>query len=232
MPDPAVPRNPDADASSAKSRQRAEADADAQKKLARAARPAQRAAEPGDGPRYGETLDLFAEDAERATLQALNTDIRQGTFEGFELPEVFLAAVESSARRRAARTDAAPREPADTPEQGDLIADALTIPSSTSSKAAAITSQASVAWIAPPALRINGEVHPASALAHTVRATIDDQSATTVAHACRTRSMLTVTLCTMLTTLAAGIAQTIALLHAGHQATLAFQSDTDPNSTH
>ncbi|MFM0050385.1 hypothetical protein [Caballeronia grimmiae] len=231
MPDPAVPRNPDADASSAKSRQRAEADADGQKKLARAARPAQRAAEPGDGPRYGETLDLFAEDAERATLQALNTDIRQGTFEGFELPEVFLAAVESSARRRAARTDAAPREPADAPEQGDLITDALTIPSSTSGKAA-IAQQASVAWIAAPGFPINGEVDPANALAHTVRAAIDEQSATAAAHACRTRSLLTVTLCTMLTTLAAGIAQTVALLHAGHQATLAFQPDTDPTSTH
>ncbi|MDR5734919.1 hypothetical protein QCE47_21635 [Caballeronia sp. LZ025] len=231
MPDPAVPRNPDADASSAKSRQRAEADADAQKKLARAARPAQRAAEPGDGPRYGETLDLFAEDAERATLQALNTDIRQGTFEGFELPEVFLAAVESSARRRAARTDAAPREPADAPEQGDLIADQLTVPSSTSSKAA-IAQQASVAWIAAPGFRINGEVGPTNALAHTVRAAIDQRSATAAAHARRTRSLLTVTLCTMLTTLAAGIAQTIALLQAGHQATLAFQSDTDPTSTH
>ena len=39
------------------------------------------------------TLDLFAEDAERATLQALNTDIRQSSLPGFELPEVFMAAV-------------------------------------------------------------------------------------------------------------------------------------------
>ncbi|WP_232470924.1 hypothetical protein [Caballeronia hypogeia] len=39
---------------------------------------------------------MFAEDAERAHQQALNTDIRQGTFEGFELPDVFLAAVQST----------------------------------------------------------------------------------------------------------------------------------------
>ncbi|WP_060817858.1 hypothetical protein [Caballeronia sordidicola] len=41
------------------------------------------------------TLDLFAEDAERAMLQALNTDIRQCMLPGFELPEVFMASVEA-----------------------------------------------------------------------------------------------------------------------------------------
>ncbi|WP_250436313.1 hypothetical protein [Caballeronia sp. ATUFL_F2_KS9A] len=70
--------------------------ADTEKKLARAARSAQRLAQLSEGARAGETLDLFAEDAERAQLQAMNTDIRQGTFEGFELPEVFLAAVQSN----------------------------------------------------------------------------------------------------------------------------------------
>ncbi|KXU95198.1 hypothetical protein CR51_25390 [Caballeronia megalochromosomata] len=70
--------------------------ADTERKLARAARSAQRLAQLSEGARGGETLDLFAEDAERAHLQAMNADIRQGTFEGFELPEVFLAAVQSN----------------------------------------------------------------------------------------------------------------------------------------
>jgi len=55
----------------------------------------------------------------------MNTDIRQRTFEGFELPDVFLAAVESSARRRAVRANpaAAEGEAEDTPLQGELIDD-------------------------------------------------------------------------------------------------------------
>jgi len=69
----------------------AESDADA--KLARAARSAQRLALLSRAPYGAPTLDLFAEDAERATLQALNTDIRQSSLPGFELPEVFMAAV-------------------------------------------------------------------------------------------------------------------------------------------
>ncbi|MFT4509555.1 hypothetical protein [Caballeronia sp. 15711] len=69
----------------------AESDADA--KLARAARSAQRLALLSRAPYGAPTLDLFAEDAERATLQAMNTDIRQSTLPGFELPEVFMAAV-------------------------------------------------------------------------------------------------------------------------------------------
>ena len=69
----------------------AESDADA--KLARAARSAQRLAQLSRAPYGAPTLDLFAEDTERATLQALNTDIRQTSLPGFELPEVFMAAV-------------------------------------------------------------------------------------------------------------------------------------------
>lgn len=115
MPDSAVPRNPDVSSDdtvpSAKASRRSPA------------RTAQRVAQLREAIRPGETLDLFAEDAERATQQAMNTDIRQGTFEGFELPEVFLAAVESSARRRAARAAAPAEAPAETPMQGDLIAD-------------------------------------------------------------------------------------------------------------
>ncbi|WP_086967158.1 hypothetical protein [Caballeronia glebae] len=101
MPDSAVKR--DSDASSRRRRatqthdvQSTPVSADTEKKLARAARSAQRLAQLSEGARAGETLDLFAEDAERAQLQAMNTDIRQGTFEGFELPEVFLAAVQSN----------------------------------------------------------------------------------------------------------------------------------------
>jgi len=86
----------------------AESDADA--KLARAARSAQRLALLGRAPYGAPTLDLFAEDAERATLQALNTDIRQSSLPGFELPEVFMAAVPgedgSSAAVRALRSGA------------------------------------------------------------------------------------------------------------------------------
>jgi len=108
MPDSAVKRDPDArrgDSAAPSRRRRAaqthelqvtQVSVDTEKKLARAARSAQRLAQLSEGARGGETLDLFAEDAERAHLQAMNTDIRQGTFEGFELPDVFLAAVQSN----------------------------------------------------------------------------------------------------------------------------------------
>ncbi|WP_158937050.1 hypothetical protein [Burkholderia sp. S171] len=93
--DPAGSRRTDsASASTAKSPsagRQGESDADA--KLARAARSAQRLALLSRAPYGAPTLDLFAEDAERATLQALNTDIRQSSLPGFELPEVFMAAV-------------------------------------------------------------------------------------------------------------------------------------------
>jgi hypothetical protein len=88
----------------------AELDADA--KLARAARSAQRLALLSRAPYGAPTLDLFAEDAERATLQAMNTDIRQSSLPGFELPEVFMAAVPGedglSGAARAWRTGAVP----------------------------------------------------------------------------------------------------------------------------
>ncbi|WP_213776588.1 hypothetical protein [Caballeronia sp. dw_276] len=77
----------------------------------RSVRPAQRDATPNPAPYGAPTLDLFAEDAERATLQALNTDIRQATLPGFELPDVFMAAVSAAsalpatARRGAASDD-------------------------------------------------------------------------------------------------------------------------------
>ncbi|MFM0291317.1 hypothetical protein [Paraburkholderia megapolitana] len=62
-------------------------------KLARAAQSAQRLAQLSDVPSDDSTLDLFPDDPTRATLQAMNIDVRQGTLSGFELPEVVLAAI-------------------------------------------------------------------------------------------------------------------------------------------
>ncbi|WP_144150826.1 hypothetical protein [Paraburkholderia sp. BCC1885] len=62
-------------------------------KLARAARSAQRLAQLSDPSRDDVTLDLFPDDPTRATLEAMNIDVRQGTLHGFELPDVVLAAV-------------------------------------------------------------------------------------------------------------------------------------------
>jgi hypothetical protein len=118
MPDSAVKRDSDTHDIVQQRRRRADAasasdstaaDVETEKKLARAARSVQRLAQLSEAQRVGETLDLFAEDAERANQQALNTDIRQGTFEGFELPDVFLAAVQSRTTTSAAREAAAPR---------------------------------------------------------------------------------------------------------------------------
>jgi len=81
---------------------------DTEKKLARAARSAQRLAQLSNAPRVDTTPDLFAEDAERATLQAMNTDLRQGTLAGFELPEAFMAAVQSGVTPGGANGDALP----------------------------------------------------------------------------------------------------------------------------
>ncbi|PCE23574.1 hypothetical protein BWP39_28245 [Paraburkholderia acidicola] len=76
-------------------------------KLARAAQSAQRLAQLSDVPRDDSTLDLFPDDPTRATLQAMNIDVRQGTLSGFELPEVVLAAigVPDSAQAVATGTD-------------------------------------------------------------------------------------------------------------------------------
>jgi len=62
-------------------------------KLARAARSAQRLAQLSGVERDGSTLDMFPDDPTRATLEAMNIDVRQGTLDGFELPEVVLQAV-------------------------------------------------------------------------------------------------------------------------------------------
>ncbi|MGF6964144.1 hypothetical protein OKW43_001149 [Paraburkholderia sp. WC7.3g] len=86
-------------------------------KLARAARSAQRLAQLSSVARDHSTLDLFPDDPTRATLEAMNIDVRQGTLHGFELPDVVLQAVgaleehaslDKAARRapRAAKLDA------------------------------------------------------------------------------------------------------------------------------
>ncbi|HEX3379535.1 MAG TPA: hypothetical protein VHU21_07055, partial [Paraburkholderia sp.] len=81
-------------------------------KLARAARSAQRLAQLSGAARQDSTLDLFPDDPTRAALEAMNIDVRQGTLDGFELPDVVLQAVGAfdghaspdKAVRRVART--------------------------------------------------------------------------------------------------------------------------------
>ncbi|MFP3604962.1 hypothetical protein [Paraburkholderia sp. SIMBA_053] len=105
---------------STKKRREATVSTETEKKLARAARSAQRLAQLSDVSRDDSTLDLFPDDPTRATLETMNIDVRQGTLHGFELPDVVLAAVGAldtpsdstsadakAARRapRAARTD-------------------------------------------------------------------------------------------------------------------------------
>jgi hypothetical protein len=77
----------------AKKRRQATVSSETENKLARAARSAQRLAQLSDASRDDCTLDLFPDDPTRATLEAMNIDIRQGTLHGFELPDVVLAAV-------------------------------------------------------------------------------------------------------------------------------------------
>ncbi|MFL9963556.1 hypothetical protein PQR02_21280 [Paraburkholderia sediminicola] len=76
-----------------KKRRQATVSTETENKLARAARSAQRLAQLSGGSRDDSTLDLFPDDPTRATLEAMNIDIRQGTLHGFELPDVVLAAV-------------------------------------------------------------------------------------------------------------------------------------------
>ncbi|NPT39949.1 hypothetical protein GNZ12_01140 [Paraburkholderia sp. 1N] len=96
-----------------KKRRQATVSTETENKLARAARSAQRLAQLSDASRDDSTLDLFPDDPTRATLEAMNIDVRQGTLHGFELPDVVLAAVgaidadgvplEARATRRAPR---------------------------------------------------------------------------------------------------------------------------------
>jgi len=98
---------------------------DTEHKLTRAARSAQRLAQLSDAARDGATLDLFPDDIARAEQQALNLDVRQGTLQGFELPDVvlaaagapdgvgFTAAARNSVRATAAKSDAGGAHPHD-----------------------------------------------------------------------------------------------------------------------
>jgi hypothetical protein len=137
MPDSAVnPASPDGPATLADDPAvSSPAPIDSDTKPARVMRPGQRSFMNGRAPYGAPTLDLFAEDTERATLQALNTDIRQCMLPGFELPEVFMAAVEAvsgmaggeehlallrAARREVPQDDAPGCALRDAPANGEL----------------------------------------------------------------------------------------------------------------
>ncbi|MEC5409491.1 hypothetical protein VOM14_28560 [Paraburkholderia sp. MPAMCS5] len=93
MADSAVSTQSRPGRAASKKRRQATVSTETEKKLARAARSAQRLAQLSDASRDDSTLDLFPDDPTRATLEAMNVDIRQGTLHGFELPNVVLAAV-------------------------------------------------------------------------------------------------------------------------------------------
>jgi hypothetical protein len=119
MADSVATRQSQPQRAASKKRRQATVSTETENKLARAARSAQRLAQLSGASRDDSTLDLFPDDPTRATLEAMNIDIRQGTLDGFELPDVVLAAVGAidagdgvlldakAARRapRAARTD-------------------------------------------------------------------------------------------------------------------------------
>jgi hypothetical protein len=137
MPDSAAnPAGPDVSAASADDPAVSTSiQVDSDSKPSHVSRPVQRSATNGRAPYGAPTLDLFAEDTERATLQALNTDIRQCMLPGFELPEVFMAAVEAvsamansdghlallrAARRDLVQDDAADHTSRESPANGEL----------------------------------------------------------------------------------------------------------------
>ncbi|CAH2922803.1 MAG: cell wall surface anchor family protein [uncultured Paraburkholderia sp.] len=128
MADSAVSKQSRPRRAASKKRREATVSTETEKKLARAARSAQRLAQLSDVSRDDSTLDLFPDDPTRATLEAMNIDILQGTLHGFELPDVVLAAVgaldasaegaspDARAARRAPRAPTA-EEPGATPAQ-------------------------------------------------------------------------------------------------------------------
>ncbi|MEZ0600671.1 hypothetical protein ACAX43_00690 [Paraburkholderia sp. IW21] len=93
MADSAASTQSQAPRAASKKRRQATVSTETENKLARAARSAQRLAQLSDASRDDTTLDLFPDDPTRATLEAMNIDVRQGTLHGFELPDVVLAAV-------------------------------------------------------------------------------------------------------------------------------------------
>jgi hypothetical protein len=112
--DPAAPPTTRSRRAGATKAQPSTVSTDTENKLARAARSAQRLAQLSDVPADDSTLDLFPDDPTRATLQAMNIDVRQGTLSGFELPDVVRVAigvadhatpgVDAKTGRRAARS--------------------------------------------------------------------------------------------------------------------------------
>lgn len=93
MADSAASTIPDPTRARSQKRRTSTVSPETENKLARAARSAQRLAQLSDVPRDDTTLDLFPDDPTRATVEAMNIDVRQGTLQGFELPDVVLAAV-------------------------------------------------------------------------------------------------------------------------------------------
>lgn len=91
--DPAAPPTTRSRRAGATKAQPSPVSTDTENKLARAARSAQRLAQLSDVPADDSTLDLFPDDPTRATLQAMNIDVRQGTLSGFELPDVVRVAI-------------------------------------------------------------------------------------------------------------------------------------------
>jgi hypothetical protein len=228
-------------------RRRAEAiGADTEKKLARAARSAQRLAQLSEAQRVGETLDLFAEDAERANLQALNTDIRQGTFEGFELPDAFMAAVQArsaapSAGKRSSSNGQmlpepvqasfadvlTPDEPAPSAEAAAEAAEAETAPSPATLAATLIAQDRDNT--APPLLRRRANPTPeldlarATAFSDTIdalRAVLAEQRTSAAMHARHMKTMLIIVVGAILLVVAAGVAQTAVLMRMRHDSAL------------
>jgi hypothetical protein len=219
----------------------AKSGADAEKKIARAARSAQRLAQLSEVQRIGETLDLFAEDAERAHFQALNTDIRQGTFEGFELPDVFLAAVQSRGEqpvsKRAAQTDPTPAVPVQTSFVDVLAQDepqpsTMPLPSSDADDDADRSPAELAATLIArdrgtttllrhrrPEAAPDLDLARAAAFADTIdalRAVLVEQRAVTTAHGRHMKTMLAFIVCAMLLAVAANIAQATLLLRLRH----------------
>jgi hypothetical protein len=122
MADSVASRQSQPSRAASKKRRQATVSTETENKLARAARSAQRLAQLSGASRDDSTLDLFPDDPTRATLEAMNIDIRQGTLHGFELPDVVLAAVgaidvgdgallDAKAARRASRVARGDEQP-------------------------------------------------------------------------------------------------------------------------
>jgi hypothetical protein len=206
-----------------------------EKKLARAARSTQRLAQLSEAQRIGETLDLFAEDAERAQQQAMNTDIRQRSLEGFELPDVFLQAVQGSNGGAPASAPGTPKRTAqaaamepvqasfpDLPTQADAAPAAHDAATPSALAASLIAHDHGIENVSPrpradtvPELD-RARVRAFSDTIDALHAVIVEQRASTAVHARRMKTMLTIIVCAMLVTVVTGIAQTALLMRIRH----------------